>query len=281
MATFSNSVQIVKDSFGVLKDHKKLVVFPLVSGILSLVLIGAIMVPGYLVSRTADGTPGALFYVFLAVFYALASFVIIFFNTGLIYCASVALQGGEPSVGEGFACAGRHLPRIIGWALISATVGMVFRLIRDRGGIIGNILAGLIAVAWNVITFFVIPVMIFEEKGVIDSIKDSAGIFKRTWGENLVARFSVGLVFFLLGLIGVVPAAAVLLTGNTAAIVSVWLVVFAYFMVLAVLSGALNGVLAMVLYGYATNGQVPQEFSAEAISSAFGPKPAKGRQKRK
>jgi len=279
VATFSNSVRIVKDSFGVLKDHKKLVVFPIVSGILSIILIAAIMVPGYLVSKTPDGTPGGLFYVFLFVFYVLASFVVIFFNTGLIYCSRVALGGGEPSVGDGLSCAARHLPRITGWALISATVGIVLRMIRDRGGIIGNILAGLVAVAWNVITFFVIPVMIFEERGVIDSIKESAAIFKKTWGENLMARFSVGLVFFLLGLIGVLPAAAVVLTGNTPVIVTVWLVVFVYFMALAVISGALNGVLATVLYGYATNGLVPAEFDAETISSAFAPKPAKGRRK--
>lgn len=282
MATFSNSMQIVKESFSVLQKHKKLVIFPVISGILSLLLVGAIIVPGFFLTRGPDwSSPSAVFYVFLAIFYVLASFVVIFFNTGLIYCARVALQGGEPSVGDGFANAARHLPRIIGWALISATVGLVLRTIRDRGGIVGTVLAGLISVAWNVITFFVIPVMIFEEEGVIDSIKESAGIFKRTWGENLMARFSVGLVFFLLGLIGIVPGLLVLLTRSAAVIVPVWLVIIAYFIVLMVISGALNGVLATALYGYATTGQVPSAFNEETITGAFGPRPARGRQKKK
>lgn len=282
MATFSNSLQIVKESFGVLRMHKKLVIFPVISGIMSLLLIGAIIVPGFLLGGGPDrSSPSAVFYVFLAIFYLLASFVVIFFNTGLIYCSRVALQGGEPSVGDGFATAARHLPRIFVWAIISATVGLVLRTIRDRGGIVGTILAGLMSFAWNIITFFVIPVMIFEEKGVIDSFKESAGIFKRTWGENLVARFSVGLVFFLLGLIGIVPGFLVFFTRSAAVIIPVWLIIIVYFIVLAVISGALNGVLATALYGYATTGQVPSAFNEETITSAFGPKPAKGLKKKK
>lgn len=75
--------------------HKKLVIFPVISGIMSLLLIGAIIVPGFLLGGGPDrSSPSAVFYVFLAIFYLLASFVVIFFNTGLIYCSRVALQGG-------------------------------------------------------------------------------------------------------------------------------------------------------------------------------------------
>ncbi len=64
-------------------------------------------------------------------------------------------------------------------------------------------------------------------------------------------------------------------------IIPVWSILIACFIVPAVISGPLDGVLATALYDCATTGQVSLAFNEETITSAFGPKPARGRRKKK
>jgi len=64
-----------------------------------------------------------------------------------------------------FAKPSRALPQIAGWALLSATVGLILRVIEDRSEKIGRIVAGLLGVAWTVASFMVVPVLVAERKG--------------------------------------------------------------------------------------------------------------------
>lgn len=275
---FSNSIELIKQSWAVLREHKQLAVFPAVSSIAAILLIGAVAVPSYWLIG-ADSTSGESispwFYLVLLIFYFVMSFVVIFFNTGLIASAQECLKGGDPSVSYGFKVAVRHLGKIFQWALISAVVGYVLSLIRQRGGILGAILAGLGGIAWNLVTFFVIPVLIFQELGVIESIKESAGLFKRTWGENMIARFSMGLVFGLVGLVGIVPILLAVLTKSVAIIIGGVAVAVAFWALLAIISAGMTGILSTALYDYAVTGQVPSAYNAELITGAFQQAPAK------
>jgi hypothetical protein len=49
---------------------------------------------------------------------------------------------------------------------MSATVGIILHLIERRAGILGRIATSFIGIAWSLATFFVVPVLILENKGV-------------------------------------------------------------------------------------------------------------------
>ena len=244
----------------------------------TILLIVALAVPAYLITGVKDGhiNNQALFYLFFFIFYFVGSFVVIFFNTGLIACAQECLHGGDPDFSYGWDIAKKNVGKIAAWALISATIGMILKLIRERAGFLGAIVATGLALVWNLITFFVIPVLIFQGFGVIDSIKESVKIFKGTWGENMIARFSLGLIFFLFALIGAVPIVLAALTKNAGVIIGVSALVLMYWTVLAVMSASLNGILATALYDYAITGQVPSAFPKQTIVGAFQPKTSRG-----
>jgi len=276
--TFERSMQIFRESWGVLKQDKELVLFPIISGIVMLILTASFIVPIVLLTGIKDGEVqnNVLYYVFFFIFYLIGYFVVIFFNTGLIACVQIRLSGGDPKFSDGMQYAVGNLGKIAGWALISATVGMVLQFIRERAGILGRIAAGLFGMAWNLITFFVIPVMIFQNAGVIDSIKQSAALFKKTWGENVVLRFSLGLILFLAGLVGIVPIVLAAMTKSVAVIVAVGAVVMLYWFALGIIGAALNGIFATALYNYAMTGTVPAAFSPTVIAGAFEQKTSKG-----
>lgn len=271
--TWSNSFELLKSSWRVLREHKSLVAFPIISTITTVVMMAALLLPAYFLTvptiKDGNAPNQLLYYLFFFIFYFLASFIVIFFNTGLIACATQALKGQDPDFAYGFDVAKKNIGKIAGWALVSATVGLILKAIRERAGIIGQIAAGIIGFAWNLIVFFVIPVFVFQGFGVIDSIKESASLFRRTWGENMVARFSLGIVFFLLGLLGIVPIVLAAMTRNAAVIIGAAGIALAYWIVLAVLSASLNGILAAAMYQYAITGQVPSAYNPYTISGAF------------
>ena len=277
--TLSRSMEIFRESLGVLKKDKEMVLFPIISSLVMLALTASFFVPVVLLSGVRNGdfdSANPLYYVLLVLFYLVGYFVVIFFNTGLIACAHIRLNGGDPSFGDGMRYAAANLGKIAGWSLISATVGMILQALRERGGIIGRTAAGIFGLAWNLITFFVIPIMVFEGLGVIESIKGSAALFKKTWGENVVLRFSLGLIMFLLGLVGIVPILLAALTKSAAVIVIVGAVVVLYWFTLGILGASLTGIFAAALYNYARTGNVPHGFSPVVIAGAFEPKAARG-----
>jgi hypothetical protein len=101
--------------------------------------------------------------------------------------ATERLRGGDPTVGSALSAAARRLGPILMWALVAATVGTILRSIQQPVGFVGKIVVALAGAAWSLATFFIVPVLVLEERSVADSFKRSVSIFKTTWGESTVA----------------------------------------------------------------------------------------------
>ena len=108
------------------------------------------------------------------------------------------LDGGNPTIGDGFAIANSRLANILGYAFIAATVGLILRAIQERVGFLGKIVVGLIGAGWSVATYLVVPVLVAREIGPIDAVKESASLLRRTWGENVIGQAGMGFAFGLI-----------------------------------------------------------------------------------
>lgn len=279
MGKFSNSWALVKQSFQVLRADKELMLLPIFSAI-SCVLVTVVMFAGgglalwpYISSHMAanrDWQPsGWLVFGGLFVFYTVNYFVIIYFNTALVGAASIRLGGGDPTLGDGLRIAWERKGAILQWALVSATVGVILKIIEQRLRLIGRLVAGLIGLAWTLASYFVVPVLALEKLGPIDALKRSAELFKKNWGEEVVGGFSFGLIFFLLSLPGfLLPIAGVMAAGIKGLIVG-GVLMFLYFILLAVVSAAIQGIYVAALYRFAKDGQVSRGFTRENFSMAW------------
>jgi Family of unknown function (DUF6159) len=212
-------------------------------------------------------------------FYCVTNFVIVYFNTALVSCAMIRFSGGNPTLGDGLRAATARAPQIIGWVLLSATVGTILRAIEERVPLVGKIVVSLIGMAWAVVTFMVVPILAAEGVGPITAVKRSASLLRKTWGESLVGQFSLGFVQFLFLLpviVGVVGSVV-----GSIAMESVWPIVIggsiavAYTVVLAIVFSTLRQIFLAAVYQFAQSGGVPAGFSAELISAAFKPKGSK------
>jgi hypothetical protein len=263
--SIGRSIELFKTSWSVLMADKKLLVFPLLSGIISLIVLATFIIP-----LVIGGIFGDLFfYIALFAFYLASYFVVIFFNTALISCVNARLQGREMSVREGISIAFTHFTSILGWALISATVGIILNLLRERGGIFGQIASAIAGGAWGLVTFFVVPVLVLEDKGVFDAIKESTALIRKTWGESIIGSGSIMLVFILIGIVGILGVLATMLLGSPV-VFGIALVLFiGLVIVLAVVAAAMQGIFVTALYSYAKTGTVPSAFNRDLIQNAF------------
>lgn len=273
---FSHSWSLVKASASVLRSDKELLIFPLLSAISCIIVAATFFVPAMfagMLSGLDREHMSPLFYVFMFAFYVVQYFVIIFFNSALIGAAMIRLNGGDPTVADGFRIAMSKLPAILGYAMIAATVGVILRALQERAGFIGRFVIGLIGLAWTVASFLVVPVLVSQDIGPIDAVKRSAELLKKTWGQNLIGTGGIGLVFglgfFALvivagGLIALAVKSGILVITITAIVAAV-----VALLLLILIQAALQGVYAAALYRYATEGDAGQGFDKEMVAAAF------------
>jgi Family of unknown function (DUF6159) len=272
--------ELAKESFGVLRHDKELVLFPLMSGAACLLVLASFAVPllatpwfhQFFQEKQAPQNP--LFYVILFAFYAVNYFVIVFFNAALVSCALKRMAGENPTVGYGLQQASGRLPQIVAWALVSATVGILLKAIESKSDKIGQLVASLVGAGWAIATYFVVPILVVEKVGPWDALKRSTSLMKRTWGETLVGNMGVGLIVFaamipgfLLMMVGVVAIAASPILGAAIVVLGILWILGA-----SLVSAAVQSILLTALYLYAAEGTVPPQFDATLLQNAFGSK---------
>ncbi len=282
MNKISNSWALVKQSFAILSKDEELMLLPILSAI-SCILVSASVLGGgalYVYPQVQAAAANqltwrpshSLLFGFMFVFYLVNYFVIIFFNTALVSAASVRLGGGKPTLGGGLQAAWRRLGVIFQWALVAATVGMILRMIEERSGFIGRLVVSVVGMAWTLATFFVVPVLVFEDLGPVAAVERSMELFRKNWGEEVVGTFSFGLIFIVLALPGIaLPILGAYLAGDFGATIGATLMVV-YFVVLAVVNSAARGIFMAAVYRYATSGEISPGFSENTFSTAWRPK---------
>lgn len=251
---------LTKDSFAVIRTYPKLLVFPVLAGGAAIVFLVVFFVPLVL----AEFIGGGLEYVVLFGLYFATTFCSTYFSAALVYAANEAFHDREPGIRASTRAINNRVGPIIVWSVISATVSIIFRALENTDNPIATVLRAVFAVGWSIMTFFVLPVIVFEDVSATEMFTNSGKTFTDTWGETLGAGFGItaivgGLgIILVLGAIGVSASIATVFPG-VGVVLGVGLValalVFTY-----VLSQTIWGIAKTALYVYAEEGVRPAQF---------------------
>jgi xanthosine utilization system XapX-like protein len=281
VSKISRSWDLISQSFAVLLSDRALIFLPVVSGLFNLSISAVILSGGALLfhpelqyifashSQRPMLTPGM--WAWLFVFYVVNYSIVVFFNVALVSIASSRLAGGHATLNDGLQAAWERKFQIIEGAFLAATVGIVLRSVEDRMGWLGRLIIRFIGVAWSLATYLAVPVLAAERVGPVEALQRSAALFTKTWGEELVGGFSFGLIFTLLAM----PSIALPMIGAKAGPTGIMIgavFMLAYWLMLGVISSAVEGIFMAALYRYATTKEIPSGYRRDDFLGAWQPK---------
>ncbi len=284
ISRFARSWQLIKASRDVLRADNSLLILPAISG-----LATAALGVGFFALAMSDGTFAAMregqsfhaygsFYGWLFCWYVVQYFVVIFFNTALVGAAIAVLDGGRPTVGAALKLALSRIGAILGYAVISATVGVLLHALAERLGLIGRLIEGALGLAWTAATFLVIPILAAEGIGPWQAIQRSTALLRKTWGENLIGNAGISLVTSAIsgavGLVGFGGGMLMFQHGYQVLGVALFSAAGTALLLVILVAAALSAIYAAAVYYFAVLGKPPVDFDADLVRDAFTQKGA-------
>ncbi len=272
---FSRGIRLVGVGFTMARDEPGLMLVPVVAFIVQLLIIGVATLAIYptLHASSQAGQSAHLSaenWVVIVVAGVLTVFVSVVSHATIIARVMARFHGQSVTNTQAARAALTKSPQLFAWAFINYVVITILRQIGNRG-ILGAIVGALLRAGWMLASFFVVPVILFENKGAFASIKRSVELCKSRWGENIIGNGALGLIGFVAILADL--AVAVLLGAVFAplgiAVGVIGLVVI--LLVLTVASAAFNA----ALYWYAVTEQSPGQYSVADLQAAYRRKSAR------
>lgn len=267
----SNGWKLGLTSLNVIKDNKQLLLFPIVSFAALVIVTMTFFGGGYLLFgvdlEVFDEGLKPLQIALLFAFYFVNYFIIVFFNMALIHCARRYFKGQEVSLGEGISFSQSKISTIAGWALIGATVGIILKAIENINENLGAIVAAIVGAMWGIVTYFVVPVLAYEDVSPMQAIKRSGSIIKEKWGESIGANAGIGIVGFVGFLLIALPIGVIFALVNP--ILGIVMGVLTAMLISVVMSAA-NTVFIAAVYHHVTNEPMEvQPYNPEILDDVF------------
>ena len=275
---FRRGWDLAKQSWAILRGDRALVLFPVVSGIAIALAAIVIVGPGVALYATASKPAGV---VVMVIGGYVLTFIGIYCSTALAAAAAQALDGGQPTLRDGFAAARSRRAVIAQWALVQVTIGLLLQVIQSLlsessiGRLVATIFSSLASAAWAIATFFVLPILALEGLGPKEALTRSAHIIKARWGEGLVGSGSItGLIFLcaMLPAIGLFVLGVYVVGSTPAAGAALMAVAAIVFVGAAILSSTLNVIFRVALFRFATEERAVGGFDGAVLEGAFQPK---------
>ncbi len=280
---FKASFLLFKESWRFLSADKEMVALPVIMLVCNLVLSGFVVgVAALSLANSTDPlfTGDALSgvdYLVLFMLYVVGAFTLALSQAAITHTVYTRMHNGNATIGESLKVAFSHAYSLLLWSAITATVGIILRMVSDRSALLGKMVSALMGAAWAVATFFVIPAIVIGKKSAVDSIPHSINVFKKTWGETLVNNIALGLVFLVAHILAIISFIGLIVIGVSAEaiplIVLAFVLFFAWLVVASLVNAALQGVIKTVLYVYALEATTPVNFNRELLDAMLAKAP--------
>jgi hypothetical protein len=273
---FSRGLRLVGIGFTMARDEPGLMMVPVVAFLIQLVILGVAFVALYPTLHSTDNGQSVHFsagqWLIVVVAGVLTMFVSVLSHATIISRVMARFHGRTVSNTQAARAALTKSPQLLAWAFINYVVISVLRNIGNRG-IIGLLVGALLRAGWMLASFFVVPVILFEDMGAVSAIKRSVHLCKSRWGENIVGNGALGVIGFVAILVDIVVAILVgaVFAPLGAAVGVIGLV--AILLVLTVASAAFNA----ALYWYAVTDQSPGQYSVGDLQAAYRTKTNRSR----
>ncbi len=267
---FSRGLRLVGTGFTMVRDEPGLMMVPVVAFVVQLLICGLgflVLWPSLRAMNSTDGQSAhfsAGQWLVAVVVGVLVMFVSVVSHATIITRVMARFHGQSVTNAEAARAALTKSPQLLGWAFINYVVISILRNIGNRG-ILGFLVGALLRAGWMLASFFVVPVILFEDKGAISAIKRSVELCRSRWGENIVGNGVLGLVALAAIVVDVLVSVVLGVVFAPLGVVVGVVGLAAILLVLTVATAAFNA----ALYWYAVTNQSPGQYSVGDLQAAY------------
>jgi len=267
----SNSISFIKYALNFLMNNKDLMIFPFISILASLSFIALGITGGAILFETLSQLQqtGIIIGVALLILaYFILSFIIIFFSASLYACTLGRLSGQIVTLRAGMLLASKHWQSLLGWSIVSTTVGLVLQALENLHNTIADIISFILGISWSVTTYFVLPTLILNDVGPIKAIKQAGAVFGKGWRKTIRVNFILSFIMMIIvGLIYLVVHYTS--TKNIVFDEIMGLIIGVTFILLIILNGVFNCIITSGLYLSIVKKQDLPGLEKALVESAF------------
>ena len=275
MGKWADGKTLSDKSWGLLKENKYFLWFPIIGELLALIPL-AIFGGGALALVAEEMNVWAIVVGVVGLIFINFAFTIS--GAAIVAAVDEELSGRDATIGYGFGKAFKRLGPLLVWSVIRAVVSILLGLLRgnNKGGaaIAGNLLAAIGAAAWSIVTFFVTPYIMLKGLGAVPALKASVLMVKEKWGTQVTGGVRIGLRLLVI----TIPAMALIIGGfvlleGSGASDSLGLVLvavgFVLIMISALLSAALQSIFSVALFHFTTGEGGYGPFTPEELNGVL------------
>lgn len=266
----SRGLRLVGAGFTMARDEPGLMMVPVVAFLLQLVIFGAVALVLLPTLRSMNANEGqsahlsAGQWLVMVVAGILVMFVSVVSHATIIARVMARFHGQSVTNAQAARAALTKTPQLMAWAFINYVVISILRGISNRG-ILGVIVGTLLRAGWLLASFFVVPVILFEDKGAVSAIKRSVELCRSRWGESIVGNGALGLIGFVAVLLDVLVAVILGLVFAPVGIAVGVIGLAVILLIMTVATAAFNA----ALYWYAVTDQSPGQYSVGDLQAAY------------
>lgn len=287
---YGKSWRLVESSLDFMLSYTDLLLYPIISMVMAavglvLMALSVLVWTGFDIAFLFE-MPWIQRTLLTFIFYVMSYCIGIYCNTALIATALQLMQGQPADMRAAWRVANRRLPAIFGYAVMMATLGMLLRLLLRPTGSMGKLIAPvveksaaftLIGLAWQVIPYFVVPVLLQEDVTPWRALQRSSGLVKDRWGDNVVVNASVWVIFalplLLMLLLGIPAIGWAVTTANETIVIVTTYVVIMLMLLTWLLKMTMDGIFSAVTYRFAAGQEIDPRFDEDALREAFRNRP--------
>ncbi len=266
---------LVKESWRFLRADSELLLVPVIATIMMVLLCGILMVTllvtGMIDALQNDSALAVQGTIFIFRSYLITAFVVALARAVVVHTVAKRAANADATLGQSFKVALRHAPTLFLWAVISATVGILLRTITERFDRLGRFITAFLGAAWGVLTYFVVPAIVLDNKPALKAVTYSGEVFKKMWGESLITNISLSLVFFVLHLVATIIFFGTFMISVKIAMPVIFIlagVLYVIFLFGAIaVQQVLESIIVTLLYVYATTDAPPANFNPELLDA--------------
>ncbi|MBI5404568.1 MAG: hypothetical protein HY959_14365 [Ignavibacteriae bacterium] len=181
---FKNKLELAGKAKEIFKSTGAFSTYPFIGALISIILF-------ILFIMISKGS--GIVVLALLIWLFLNNLITAYFNSAAAACTRLVSNGKSAGFGDGIKEANKRFSQLVNWAFLNTFAGPFMGMFSDIK--LTKKFSG--EYAWGLVSSFIIPFIVFENRDTGAGIEESQKLIKKNWGKNAQGEYKLSFISFL------------------------------------------------------------------------------------